>query len=87
MTYVGLLLENHTKISHEKFPGNEPDVPEDAGTVKVVSVGPRSTVCDADGGSVEGDVSHTDTFHMGRPLRGGGVSQVTSIGRSSRDLL
>lgn len=33
-----------------------------------------------------GDVKHTDTFHTGRPLRDGGLAQVTSPCLTSRDV-
>lgn len=65
----------------------EPDVPDDAGTVTSASVGLGWSDCDTDGGPGVGNVVHTDTFHTGRPLRNGGLSQVTSICLSSRDLL
>lgn len=61
---------------NQKLGQEELDVPVAAGTVVRISEGL--------GG---GDVKHTDTFHTGRPLRDGGLSQVTSIGLSSRDLL
>lgn len=52
-----------------------------------MSVGFGWMVCVTDGGPGGGGAAHTDTFHTGRPFSDGGLSQVTSTGLSSRDLL
>lgn len=50
-------------------------------------VGLDGTDGDPDCGPGGGEVTHTDTFHTGRPFRAAGVSQVTCSGRSNRDLV
>lgn len=67
-------------------PRQELNVPVDAGSVLGASVILGLTVCVSDDGPGGGDVMHTETFHTGRPLRAGGLSQVTFMSSSSRDL-
>ena len=57
-----------------------------AGTAGRITVGLVWTDCVTDDSLGGGDVTHSDTFHTGRPLRDGGLSQVAAIGLSSRDL-
>lgn len=62
-------------------------VPGDGDAVVRTFVGLGRSVRVTDGASGGGDVTQMDTFHTGRPLRDGGLSQVTSSCLSRRPLL